>query len=112
MKKPFKFAAFGLGAMALFATTYFTIFAVMGVPLAETPAAESVFGNNAGSVSPTRPVVSTTPAPDPVIASAERSADVLGAFVLPAGVQAETLRDRKSVVQGKSVDLGCRRRLK
>jgi len=97
MKKPFKFAAFGLGAMALFVTTYFTIFAVMGVPLAETPAAESIFGDNAGSVSPTRPVVNKpTPAPQPATVAAERSADVLGAFVLPAGVQAETLRALKS----------------
>ena len=97
MKKPFKFAALGLGALALFATTYFTIFAVMGVPLADTPVAERAFGKNAGAVSPTQPVVSK-PAPKPDLASesAERSSDVMGAFVFPVGVQAETLRTLKS----------------
>jgi len=97
MKKPFKFAALGLGAFVLFAMTYFTVFAVMGVPLAETPAAENVLGKKAGFVSPTRPVVSKpAPKPQPEMVAAERSSDVLGAFVLPAGVQADTLRTLKS----------------
>ena len=97
MKKPFKFAALGLGAMALFSMTYFAIFAVMGVPATETPVAERVFGKKAGSVSPARPVViKHAPKPDPAVKSAQRASDVLGAFVLPAGVQAETLRTLKS----------------
>jgi flagellar motility protein MotE (MotC chaperone) len=97
MKKPFKFAALGLGALALFATTYFTIFAVMGVPITETPVAEQVFGNKAGSLSPAQPVVSK-PAPkaQPEVQSTERASDVMGAFVFPAGVQAETLRTLKA----------------
>ena len=33
MKKPIKYMAFGASALALFATTYFAIFAVMGVPI-------------------------------------------------------------------------------
>ena len=96
MKKPFKFAALGLGALALFATTYFTIFAVMGVPLAKTPVAERVFGEEPAPM-PTQPVVSK-PAPEaqPERESTERSADVMSAFVFPAGVQAETLRTLKS----------------
>lgn len=97
MKKPAKFAALGLGAFALFAMTYFVVFAVMGVPLAESPAAEHVFGKHAGAVSPTAPVViKALPKPDPAETSAQRSSDVLGAFVLPADVQAETLRTLKS----------------
>ncbi len=97
MKKPFKFAAIGLGALALFATTYFTIFAMMGVPVTETPAAEHVFGKKAGSDSPAQPVVSK-PAPkaQPEVESAERSSDVMSAFVFPAGVQADTLRTLKT----------------
>jgi len=97
MKKPFKFAALGLGALALFATTYFTVFAVMGVPLSETPAAEHVFGKKAGSISPIQPMV-LQPAPevDPAVESAERSSDLMGAFVFPVGVQAEALRTLKS----------------
>jgi len=97
MKKPFKFAALGLGALALFATTYFTIFAVMGVPITETPVAEHVFGPKPGGVSPPQPVVSK-PAPQaqPEVESAERSSDVMGAFVFPVGVQAETLRTLKA----------------
>ena len=71
MKKPFKFAALGLGALALFATTYFTIFAVMGVPLAKTPVAESVFGEETAPL-PTQPVVSK-PADSPARSRARRA---------------------------------------
>lgn len=93
MKKPFKIAALGLGALALFATTYFTIFAVMGVPITETPVAEHVFNEEPQA----QPVVSR-PAPKPQTEreSAERSSDVMSAFVFPAGVQAETLRTLKA----------------
>jgi len=97
MKKPLKFAAFGLGAIALFATTYLSIFAVMGVPIKEAPITERLLGEEGGSAIPTGPVVSMpTPEPEPIKASTERASDVLGAFVLPAGVQAETLRTLKS----------------
>lgn len=97
MKKPFKFAALGLGALALFATTYFTIFAVMGVPLTESPAAEKVFGKKTGAASQPQPAVSQpAPMPQPVVESVKRSSDVMSAFVFPAGVQAETLRTLKS----------------
>jgi len=96
MKKPFKIAALGLGALALFATTYFTIFAVMGVPIAETPVAERVFNAEPKGL-PAQPVVSR-PAPEPQAEreSTERSSDVMSAFVFPAGVQAETLRTLKA----------------
>jgi flagellar motility protein MotE (MotC chaperone) len=97
MKKPFKYATLGLGALVLFATTYFTIFAVMGVPITETPAAEHVFGKQANSGSPAQPIVSK-PAPkaQPEVESAERASDVMSAFVFPAGVQADTLRTLKA----------------
>jgi len=97
MKKPFKFAAFGLGALALFVTTYFTLFAVMGVPLMETPAAEQVFGKKADTASQPQSAMSKpTPKPQPEVESIKRSSDVMSAFVFPAGVQAETLRTLKS----------------
>ncbi len=97
MKKPLKFAALGLGALALFATTYFTIFAVMGIPITETPVTEPVFGKKAGSLSPAQPVVSKPASmAQPEVESAERSSDVMGAFVFPAAVQAETLRTLKT----------------
>jgi flagellar motility protein MotE (MotC chaperone) len=97
MKKPTQFAVIGFGATALFAATYFTVFAVMGVPLAETPAAEHVLGVKPGAVSPHQVVIiQPTPKPSARAASTQRAADVLGAFVLPASIQAETLRTLKS----------------
>ena len=97
MKKPIKYLAFGASALALFATTYFAIFAVMGVPIKKAPLAEKILGVEPGTGAPAKPIVST-PAPiaEPVKVSTERASDVLGAFVLPAGVQAETLRTLKS----------------
>ena len=97
MKKPIKYMAFGASALALFATTYFAIFAVMGVPIKKAPLAEKILGVEPETGAPMKPVVSApAPTPEPAKASTERASDVLGAFVLPAGVQAETLRTLKS----------------
>ena len=97
MKKPIKYMAFGASALALFATTYFAIFAVMGVPIKKAPLAEKILGVEPGTGAPVKPIVSApAPTPKPAEASTERASDVLGAFVLPAGVQAETLRTLKS----------------
>ena len=97
MKKPIKYLAFGASALALFATTYFTIFAVMGVPIKKAPLAERLFGVEAKTGAPVKPIVSApAPKPEPVKVSTKRSSDVLGAFVLPSGVQAETLRSLKT----------------
>jgi flagellar motility protein MotE (MotC chaperone) len=97
MKNPIKYLAFGVSALALFATTYFTIFAVMGVPIKKAPLAEHLLGVEPGTGAPVKPVVSApAPKPEPVKASTQRASDVLGAFVLPAGVQAETLRNLKT----------------
>ena len=97
MKNPIKYLAFGVSALALFATTYFTIFAVMGVPIKEAPLAERLLGVEPGTGAPVKPIVSVpAPKPEPVKVSTQRASDVLGAFVLPAGVQAETLRNLKT----------------
>jgi flagellar motility protein MotE (MotC chaperone) len=97
MKKPIKYLAFGTSALALFATTYFTIFAVMGVPIKKAPLAERLLGVEPGTGAPIKPIVSApAPTPEPVKVSTERASDVLGAFVLPAGVQADTLRNLKT----------------
>jgi flagellar motility protein MotE (MotC chaperone) len=97
MKKPIKYLALGASAFALFATTYFTIFAVMGVPIKEAPLSEQLLGVERETGAPTKAIVSSpAPTPDPVKVSTQRASDVLGAFVLPAGVQAETLRSLKT----------------
>ena len=97
MKKPIKYMAFGVSALALFSTTYFAIFAVMGVPIKKAPLAEKILGIEPDTGAPVKPIVSApAPTPQPTKVSTERASDVLGAFVLPAGVQAETLRTLKS----------------
>ena len=74
MKKPIKYMAFGASALALFATTYFAIFAVMGVPIKKAPLAEKILGVEPGTGAPMKPIVSApAPTPKPAEASTERS---------------------------------------
>ncbi len=97
MKKPIKYLALGASALALFGTTYFTIFAVMGVPIKNAPLAEQLMGVEPVTGAPVKPIVSTpAPIPEPAKISIERASDVMGAFVLPTGVQAETLQRLKA----------------
>jgi len=97
MKKPIKYLAFGASALALFGTTYFTIFAVMGVPIKKAPLAERLLGVESETGAPVKPIISApAPTPEPAKASIERASDVMGAFVLPTGVQAETLQKLKA----------------
>ena len=63
--------AFGASALALFATTYFAIFAVMGVPIKKAPLAEMILGVEPETGAPMKPVVSA-PAPTPEPAKASR----------------------------------------